>query len=77
MFVTRCSDDVCNSSDLNGIFRIEVNQDGKGESRRVRVLPYAWGVQPVDALNLFIFTDGEDILAIPLQAVEQDLTLGR
>lgn len=66
-FMTRCFDDTCASGPPNGVFEVYVNSLNERISW-VRALPYAWGAQPVEPLGLFLFTDGEDVLAIPLES---------
>ena len=48
------------------IWRVDPAGDGSASAFKLPHLPYAWGVQVVDALGLMVFTDGEDILALPL-----------
>jgi hypothetical protein len=67
MLVTRCFDDLCESGGENGIW--EIGASGSGQ-RQLSGLPYVWGVQPVPALGLLVFTDGEDIRAVPLRALQ-------
>ena len=67
LLVTRCFDDACLSGPENGIWEVRLDEAGAGEARKVESLPYAWGAQPVESSGLFVFTDGEDILAIPLE----------
>jgi hypothetical protein len=67
LLASRCVDDVCQSGPENGIWEVLMDDSGVGQMRKLPNLPYAWGVQPVDSLGIFVFTDGEDILAIPLE----------
>lgn len=62
LLVTRCGDETCDAADGNGI-RI-VSRDGSEDV--LPRLPYAWGSQVVEALGILVFTNGEDILAAPL-----------
>ncbi len=66
MLVSRCFDDECRSGPTNGIWEVQLTETGATEARKLPNLPYAWGVQPVEPLGLLVFTDGEDILAVPL-----------
>ncbi|MEM6783922.1 MAG: hypothetical protein AAF624_09345 [Bacteroidota bacterium] len=66
LFVTRCLDDVCEPGDRNGVWAVELGGAEGPTSRKIGAVPYVWGVQPVEALGLLVFTDGEDILAVPL-----------
>jgi hypothetical protein len=66
LLVTRCFDDVCETGPENGIWQVRLDASADGQTRKLANLPYAWGVQPVESLGLCVFTDGEDILAIPL-----------
>lgn len=66
LLVSRCFDDVCLSGPENGIWEVQLDESGVREARRLPTLPYAWGAQPVESLGLLVFTDGDDILAIPL-----------
>lgn len=68
LFVTRCLDDVCAPGDQNGVWAVELGGADGSAARKIAALPYVWGVQPVEALGLLVFTDGEDILAVPLGA---------
>ncbi|MEL6444145.1 MAG: hypothetical protein AAF089_07495 [Bacteroidota bacterium] len=68
LLVTRCLDDVCDPGDLNGVWAVELGVPEGPTARKIAALPYVWGVQPVEALRLLVFTDGEDILAVPLEA---------
>jgi hypothetical protein len=68
LLVTRCFDDACLSGPKNGIWEVRLDDSGIVEERKLPDLPYAWGAQPVDSLGLFVFTDGEDILSVPLSA---------
>lgn len=71
LLVTRCFDDTCAAGAKNGIWSIEPGGENSAAGARetkVPGLPYVWGVQPVASLGLFVFTDGEDILAIPLSS---------
>ncbi|NNF14481.1 MAG: hypothetical protein HKN72_14730 [Gemmatimonadetes bacterium] len=66
LLMTRCFDATCASGPTNGVWLIDTASDSE---RKLANVPYAWGVQPVEALGLFVFTDGEDILALPLSVV--------
>lgn len=66
LLVTRCFDEACLSGPKNGIWEISLDDPDDPKERKLPNLPYAWGAQPVESLGLFVFTDGEDILAIPL-----------
>ena len=72
--VTRCLDDTCGSGSGNGFWVVPNEVGGDEVPRWVPELPYGWGGQAVPSLGLFVFTDGEDILAVPLASV--DLSLG-
>ena len=37
------------------------------QASKVSGPPYVWGAQPVPELGLLVFTDGEEILAVPLE----------
>ena len=67
LLVTRCFDDVCLSGPDNGIWEVRLDHSGVREARKLPNVPYAWGVQPVVSLGLLVFTDGEEIMAIPLE----------
>ncbi|NNE68398.1 MAG: hypothetical protein HKN33_17665 [Pyrinomonadaceae bacterium] len=67
ILVTRCFDDTCKSGMTNGIWEISFDSNGKTLERKLKNIPYAWGGQPVKELGLFVYTDGNDILAIPLR----------
>ena len=67
LIVSRCADDVCGPSRENGLFLVGVGEGSTRKATKLKNLPYAWGAQPVEALGLFVFTDGEDILAVPLE----------
>ncbi len=69
LLVTRCFDDDCSSDERNGVWSVVRLPNGQVEEELVAGLPYAWGAQIVEELGLFIYTDGEDILAVPLEAV--------
>ena len=60
--MTRCFDDLCEPGARNGIWAI----GPEDEQRKLDGVGYGWGAQPVPALGIFIYTDGEDILALPL-----------
>ncbi len=66
LLVTRCFDEVCLSGPENGIWEVQLDGSGSPKARKLPNLPYAWGVQPVESLGIFVFTDGDDILAVPL-----------
>ncbi len=70
LLVSRCFDETCASGPetYNGIWEVALDEGRVQRARKLPNLPYAWGVQPVEALGLFVFTDGEDILAVPLSA---------
>lgn len=63
MIVTRCVDDVCAPGLQNGVWVIP--DDPSAGPRKLDALPYVWGVQPVPQLGVTVFTDGEEILALP------------
>ncbi|MEM6285620.1 MAG: hypothetical protein AAF845_00545, partial [Bacteroidota bacterium] len=63
LLVTRCADETCAAGPANGVFAVD---PPSGETRLLDALGYVWGVQPVAALGLLVFTDGDDIRAIPL-----------
>ena len=67
ILVTRCFDDSCMSGPKNGIWEINILDGGKTKERKLDRIPYSWGAQAVKALGIFIYTDGNDILAIPLR----------
>ncbi|MEM8556625.1 MAG: hypothetical protein AAGG50_02170 [Bacteroidota bacterium] len=71
LFVTRCFDDVCAPGSSNGVWEVTLDVEGGPSAQKMPALPYVWGVQIVEALGLFVYTDGEDILAVPLSTVEQ------
>ncbi|MEM9999078.1 MAG: hypothetical protein AAF809_15350 [Bacteroidota bacterium] len=71
LFVTRCLDDVCDPGPSNGVWEVALDAEGEPSGQNVPALPYVWGVQPVEALGLFVYTDGEDILAVPLSVVDE------
>lgn len=75
ILVTRCFDDTCESGMTNGIWEISFDSKGKKFERKLTAIPYAWGGQPIKSLGLFVYTDGNDILAIPLR--EAGLTAKR
>ena len=64
MIVTMCFDAACRSGEENGFWWVSL--PGSGEASKLPNLPYGWGAQPAPALGLFIYTDGSDILALPL-----------
>ncbi len=66
LLVSRCFDDSCLSGSENGIWEVLLGGSSGPEARKLANLPYAWGAQPVAPLGLFVFTDGDDILAVPL-----------
>ncbi len=70
LLVTRCFDEACESGAQNGIWVVTLSPSGTPELRKLSNVPYAWGVQPVDSLGVLVFTDGDDILAMPLEATE-------
>lgn len=65
MLVTRCFDDQCASGKEHGLWEIDLE---RSTERQIEGLPYVWGGQPVPELGLLVFTDGEDISAVPLRA---------
>lgn len=67
LLVTRCFDDSCESSARNGVWEVDLRTAGTPIARKLNNVPYAWGTEVSAALGLFIFTDGEDILALPLR----------
>jgi hypothetical protein len=66
LLVTRCFDDACLSGPLNGIWEVQLSDPASPRARKLPGLPYAWGVQPVPSLGIVVFTDGDEILAMPL-----------
>ena len=62
MLITKCFDDNCACWQKHGIWDVEL---ASGKEVHLEYLPYVWGAQLVPALGLLIFTDGEDILAVP------------
>ncbi|MEM9665589.1 MAG: hypothetical protein AAF970_11685 [Bacteroidota bacterium] len=69
LLVTRCVDDTCTPGPENGVFVVDPDPAAPLVPRAVRRLdrlPYVWGLQPVPTLSLLVFTDGEDILMVPL-----------
>ncbi len=66
ILVSRCFDEVCNSGPRNGIWEITPDGKGGGATRKIPRLPYGWCSQIVEYLVIFVYTDGEDILAVPL-----------
>ncbi len=67
LLVTRCFDDACISGPMNGLWQVSFDSTGAITEKKLDRLPYAWGGQPIELLGLFVFTDGNDILAIPLR----------
>ncbi|MBO6576876.1 MAG: PD40 domain-containing protein [Rhodothermales bacterium] len=67
LLLTWCGDERCGVAAGNGLQILE-----DGSLRQIRGVPYAWGAQPVPALGILVFTDGDDILALPLP--DTDLT---
>ena len=66
LIVTRCFDEACLSGPVNGIWEVSLAGTEVLAEQKLPQVPYAWGAQPVASLGLFVFTDGEDILSIPL-----------
>lgn len=71
LMVTMCFDSACLSGEKNGVWEIDLQEANPGEARKLVHVPYGWGAQSVPSLGLFLFTDGEDILAIPLTVALQ------
>ncbi|NNF28708.1 MAG: hypothetical protein HKN73_15900 [Gemmatimonadetes bacterium] len=67
VILTWCVDDPCETGTQNGIW--EIPEEGADSPKKLDTLPYAWGFQPVPSLGIAIFTDGEEILALPLSWV--------
>jgi hypothetical protein len=65
---TYCQTDSCARADGNGVF---VLGSQFAEPQIIPSLDYVWGVQPVSNLGILVFTDGDDILSVPLQKAGQ------
>ena len=50
-------------------WQYKAKKPGAPAATRMPGVPYVWGMQPVESLGLLVFTDGEDILAVPLSAM--------
>ncbi len=66
VLVTRCVDDICEPGAENGVWTLQDDDGVSMLAQRVSALPYVWGVEVVTPLGLVVFTDGDDILALPL-----------
>ncbi|MBT8397725.1 MAG: hypothetical protein HKO65_05810 [Gemmatimonadetes bacterium] len=71
LLVSRCVDDICESNGPNGIWELHLDDGVVMSAGKIQGLPYAWGVQPVEALGIMVFTDGEDILSVPLAVADR------
>ena len=71
LLVTQCFDDACETGPRNGLWNVELTEGEAPRTRKLDGLPYAWGAQPVEALGVFLFTDGEDLLSVPLAGLMQ------
>ena len=68
--VSRCFDDLCASGPQNGFWKIRLEGSKILDERKLPQLPYGWGGQPVASMGIFVYTDGEDILAVPLNRLD-------
>jgi len=67
---THCFDDTCASGAQNGVWLLDID-DAMQTPQKIDGLPYVWGVQVVPTLDLVVFTDGDDILSLPLDKVPE------
>ncbi|MEM6645291.1 MAG: hypothetical protein AAF730_03470 [Bacteroidota bacterium] len=65
---THCFDDNCAPGPQNGVWVVQ-GEGAAQATHKIDGLPYVWGVQVVPALDLLVFTDGDDILSLPLDHV--------
>ncbi|MEM1096713.1 MAG: hypothetical protein AAGJ10_19105 [Bacteroidota bacterium] len=67
---THCFDDMCAPDAQNGVWLLGID-DAMQTPQKIGGLPYVWGVQVVPAWDLVVFTDGNDILSVPLNSVPE------
>ncbi|MEM1379958.1 MAG: hypothetical protein AAGH41_04950 [Pseudomonadota bacterium] len=66
LFFTWCKTDSCARKEGNGVYRLD---PGATKPVLLPAIDYVWGIQPLEALGLVLMTDGDDILATPLDTL--------